>query len=477
MTQQQVGQSSANNTNGASSSSAPKNNQRQQTLADMISSFQLDIPAIPPHPSQFSASSSAALDLQESVRKNAAFPMHTHMLGQLKDASSNTGKSVGAGAGGKKQPLHKRHFSHDDSVSMGYGGSPLIGNAGELFAAIDGNYGLIDDDDEDHRLSIKEALEGMDDKTLNGLVQAIDCSVARSPPLDPTEASYSHPLFIPNMSTMRGIQDGSSKSFWTPIQKLHQINEYWASAATPPQIVNSIMAGTSAASLTTASVPPSADSYGSMVYWQKFVEEFFDADAFSGLPNTPSASSLLLGSSGGSSSSDIGLIVWVQEAAIKMHERNVGVPVPKKPYFIPRSLIPRFFWTMAGGVESEKMSEPPMTRCHLAVDRVRESFVTVQRRGQTSTLLLLETAASTLQIRRSNGLLTEQCGSLRLWFTMQSRIVRWEWNVESAYEWRLVPTSTYSGYHGKTLKLIAGFTPRTWGVLEVLLGALSYFSL
>lgn len=469
MTQHQAEQSSANGNNGASS--APKGNQKQQTLADMISSFQLNIPAIPTLPSHYSASSSPAVDLQESVRKNTAFTVHTQTATHLKDTGSGSStKFMGAGAGAKKQPLHKRHFSHDDSVLMGCGGSPLMGNADDLFATLDDDE-LIgdDDDDDDQRLNIKEALEGMDDKTLNGLVQAIDCSVARSPPLDPTEASYAPPPFIPSMSTMRGMQDGSSKSFWTPVQKLHQINEYWASAATPPQITASLVAGTGVANAPAVPVSPSTDSYGSMLYWQKFVEEFFDADAFGGLSSAPSSSSLLLGSGGGSSSSDIGLIVWVQETAIRMHERNVGVPVPKKPYFIPRSLIPRFFWTMAGGVESEKMSEPPMTRCHLAVDRIRESFVTVQRRGQTSTLLLLETATATLQIRRSNGLLTEQCGSLRLWFTMQSRIVRWEWNVESAYEWRLVATSVYSGYHGKTLKLIAGFTPRTWGVLEVLL--------
>ena len=123
---------------------------------------------------------------------------------------------------------------------------------------------------------------------------------------------------------------------------------------------------------------------------------------------------------------------------------------------------------MAGGLESTKISEPPMTNCRLTIERVKESFANVKRVSMHSNLILLEAGASTLQVIRSNGLQTEQRGNTKLWFSAQSKIVRWEWTVEGWTEWKMAANpGVHAGYHGKSLKLVAGFTPRTWAVLEV----------
>ena len=192
-----------------------------------------------------------------------------------------------------------------------------------------------------------------------------------------------------------------------------------------------------------------------MSYWQAFVEEFFEAD-----PNTTNGPV--------NSPSDIGLLIYINENAVKSSERVAASISSQRPYFIPRPLIARFFWTMAGGLESTKISEPPMANCRLTIERVKESFASVKRIAVQSSLILLEAGASTLQVTRSNGLQTEQRGSMKLWFSAQSKIVRWELTVEESTEWRMAANpGLHLGYHGKSLKLVAGFTPRTWAVLEV----------
>ena len=372
-----------------------------------------------------------------------------------------------------------------------------------------------------NRVDISEALQAMDDKTLNGLVQAIDVdsitdatakmalppgkeqncnspsnemgNPARLPLMHQSSTSSFGSIGNNNSSSNNngnvfssqgsGGIAGQQKAFWTPLQKIHQMSEFWNRGAV------SIFASSSTSSPETNAASNFGNAsnggnikreeskkqlaFGQMSYWYQFVEEFFEYE-----PASPTSSANTAG--------DIGLFIYVSEAAIRSHERNSTVNAPKKPYFIPRSLIPRFFWTMSGGVETEKVHEAPMNRLEMSLCSVKESFVRVQRRGYpngnnpngegtrtasqgstTNQLLLLDSTNSTFRVTRDNGLLTDQTGTMRLWFSQSSKIVRWEWCVEQAYEWRLCPTLAYPGYHGKSLKLIAGFSSRTWGVLEV----------
>lgn len=337
---------------------------------------------------------------------------------------------------------HKRHFSNDDTAKN------TNENSEEMLLLAD-------------RLNIREALEGMDDKTLNGLVQAIDIcqpisNVGNSGIERKTDEKSPSP-----QPTANGNAANTANVYWTPIQRIQQINEFWAAASQPP--------------LSPPNPKMTAEGFGSMAYWQRYVEEFYEVDA--------------------PGSSDVGVVIWVQESAFKTTPHHSGsssngvgggygnIGVAKRPYFIPRSLLPRFFWTMSGGVENSipinggddhssgllKSAESPMTRCHIRMQRVRESFVQVPRRGSPGgnhTLLLLEPAESVLQVSRQSGIQTEQYGSMRLWFSVHAgKVVRWEWSVEAAYEWRLLGSGAASFSKGS--KLIAGFSPRTWGVLEV----------
>lgn len=445
---------------------------------------------------------------------------------------------------------------------------------------------------------------------LNSVGSALKMMDESAPNNDgPVPAPQPLPCMV-HPSTAASISSSSPPSvspvYWTPIQRIQQINEYWAAASLPPQALCPSPLSKPAMGMCEIDAllgKTLTEGFGSMTFWQRFVDEFFEEErtvSSSSHGSSPGTSSSSMGDGGDNRfqllGGEVGLLLTVQEAAfphipcspslatsnaapvaatqisstlpskcgdgklVNLHERFTtststssassssanaqvyhGIGVPRRPYFIPRSLLPRFFWTMAGGVENPSsyphsplptpntaqnggkkgssaaaasaQNESPMTRCHLRMQRVREVLQPVTRRPPPAStlpnhlyhsspllLLLLEPAESVLQISRLNGLQTEQSGSLRLWFAIKTgKIVRWEWSVESACEWRMtIPswiahlhhlhlpnnstngglygsangsgsTSGSSG-HGKrqmSTRLIAGFTSRTWGVLEV----------
>lgn len=410
---------------------------KHKELSEMISSFQIEQIPTTSKPSG-----------PPDISRNLNFRIH----------SNNTkfnGNGTNNNNGNKNVNAHKRHVSLDtgmrvnkpDNKGAWYNDMSLEGMPEESSLGAVNTNTLFDELMND-KLSIREALEGIDDKTLNGLVQVVETKRDASP--DQVTSSISN-----NLVAVQPIE----RSFWTPIQRVHQINEYWATACTSLSTQSIPAATPSHNGSNNPNQSQGQPSFGSMPYWQAFVEEFFEADpnATNGPVNSPS---------------DIGLLVYINENAVKSNERAIAAAAAntssRQPYFIPRPLIARFFWTMAGGLESTKINEPPMASCRLVIERVKESFTNVKRANIHSSLILLEANASTLQVTRSNGLQTEQRGNTRLWFSAQSKIVRWEWTVEGSAEWRMASNSgSHSGYHGKSLKLIAGFTPRTWAVLEV----------
>ena len=82
-------------------------------------------------------------------------------------------------------------------------------------------------------------------------------------------------------------QQPFERHFWTPIQRVHQINEYWATASCPTlpaQLIPATMPlqhNINNDSSVTGHDHPSQGqaNFGSMSYWQSFVDEFFEMDA------------------------------------------------------------------------------------------------------------------------------------------------------------------------------------------------------
>lgn len=413
------------------SSNSGSYNRKQQELSEMISSFQIE--QIPTTTKSIGP---------PDISRNLNFRINSNNSNSSSKSSRNVSVhkrhvSLDTGMRGNKSGSNKRVWYNDLSLE----GMPEESSLGTV------NTNSLFDELMSDKLSIKEALEGIDDKTLNGLVQVVETKRDASPSPTPTPVTN-------NISNNLVTAPPVERPFWTPIQRVHQVNEYWATACTslPAQ---SIPATTPSNNNNNSNQPQGQPSFGSMSYWQTFVEEFFEAD-----PNTANSPV--------NSPSDIGLLVYINENAVKSNERVAASISSRRPYFIPRPLIARFFWTMAGGLESTKINEPPMASCRLTIERVKESFANVKRANVHSSLILLEANVSTLQVTRSNGLQTEQRGNTKLWFSAQSKIVRWEWTVEGSAEWRMAASpGLHSGYHGKSLKFVAGFTPRTWAVLEV----------
>lgn len=409
-------------------SSAGGGHRKQQELADMVSSFQIE--QIP------------------TTNKTSGPPDMSRNLNFRINYNHNNLQR-----GNRNTSTHKRHFSLDAGIRVSkpgnkrawYNEGSLEGMPEESSLGITGTNSLFDELMSE-KLSIKEALEGIDDKTLSGLVQVVETKGEVNPDPVPTTTNATN---NDNLTVTQPIE----RPFWTPIQRIHQVNEYWATACV--SLFTQSIPATMPSHNSNSNQPQGQPSFGSMSYWQTFVEEFFEAD-----PNTTNGPVNF--------PSDIGLLVYINEGAVKNGERVATSISSRRPYFIPRPLIARFFWTMAGGLESTKITEPPMASCRLTIERVKESFANVKRVNVHSNLILLEANVSTLQVTRCNGLQTEQRGSTKFWFSAQSKIVRWEWTVEEWTEWRMAASpGLHAGYHGKSLKLIAGFTPRTWAVLEV----------
>ena len=124
---------------------------KQQELSDMISSFQIE--------------------QQHTTSKTGGLPDISRNLNFRINCSSNRNANA-----------HKRHFSLDAGMRVSkpstkkawYNDGSLDGMPEESLSAA--NVNSLFDELMGEKLNIKEALEGIDDKTLNGLVQVVETS-------------------------------------------------------------------------------------------------------------------------------------------------------------------------------------------------------------------------------------------------------------------------------------------------------------